>query len=87
MAADAAGVAFSYAFHIPAAVWDGSHSHSATTRVFVARGTLRIGYGATTDKRLAKSCPVGSYMVVPAGAIHFDGPDEDAVIIGTATGR
>lgn len=82
---DTPGVAF-YAFYIPAAVWDGPHAHSATARVFVAKGTLRIGYGTTTDERLARSYPAGSYVVVPAGAVHFDGADEDTVIIGTAIG-
>jgi len=79
-------VAFSYAFSIPASVWDGPHSHSATARVFVVKGTLRIGYGTVLDKRRAIAYPAGSYVVVPAGAIHFDGSDEDTVIIGTAVG-
>ena len=81
-----AGAAFSYAFYIPAAAWDGSHYHSATARVFVAKGTLRIGYGTDADREKAKSYPAGSYVVVPAGAVHFDGSDEETIIIGTASG-
>ena len=46
-----------YAFGIPAGVWDGPHSYGATARVFVARGTLRIGYGASNDKVAAKALP------------------------------
>jgi len=83
---DEPGTAFTYAFSIPAGVWDGPHSHSATARVFVARGTLRIGYGASNDKAAARSYPAGSFIVVPAGAVHYDGADEDTVIIGTAVG-
>lgn len=83
---DRSGTAFAYAFSIPAGVWDAPHSHSAAARVFVARGTLRIGYGASNDKAAAKSYPAGSVIVVPAGAIHYDGADEDTVIIGTAVG-
>ncbi len=83
---DQPGTAFTYAFSIPAGVWDAPHSHSATARVFVARGTLRIGYGASNDKAAAKSYPAGSVIIVPAGAIHYDGADEDTVIIGTAVG-
>ena len=67
-------------------MWDAPHSHSATARVFVARGTLRIGYGNVVDHGRAKAYPTGSYVVVPANAVHFDGSDEDTVIIGTATG-
>ena len=83
---DVPGKAFTYAFSIPAGVWDAPHRHSATARVFVARGTLRIGYGASNDKAAARSYPAGSVIVVPAGAIHYDGADEDTVIIGTAVG-
>lgn len=83
---DKAGTAFSYAFFIPAGVWDSPHRHSATARVFVARGILKIGYGSIADKSKVKSYPTGSYVVVPAGAVHFDGSDEDTMIIGTAIG-
>lgn len=83
---DEAGVPFSYAFFIPAGVWDRPHYHSATARVFVAKGTLRIGYGPTMDKGKATAYPAGSYVVVSAGAVHFDGSDEDTLIIGTAIG-
>jgi quercetin dioxygenase-like cupin family protein len=83
---DRPGTAFTYAFSIPAGVWDAPHSHSATARVFVARGTLRIGYCASNNKAAARSYPAGSVIVVPAGAVHYDGADEDTVIIGTAVG-
>lgn len=83
---DTAGVAFSYAFFIPAGVWDAAHSHMATARVFVARGTLRLGYGNRLAKDRAVAYPAGSYLVVPAGARHFDGSDVDTIIIGTAVG-
>lgn len=83
---DRAGVAFSYAFFVPAGVWDAAHSHAATARAFVARGSLHLGYGTTLDKARAKVLPAGSYLVVPAGAAHFDGSDVDTLIIGTAVG-
>lgn len=82
----AADQPFTYAFFIPAGVWDSAHSHSTTARVFVARGELRIGYGKTSDPAQARSYPAGSYVLVPAGAVHFDGADVDTVIIGVATG-
>ena len=83
---DTPGTQFSYAFYIPAKVWDAPHSHSATARVFVAKGILRIGYGSSADKTKAVSYPAGSYALVPAGAVHYDGADEETVIIGTAIG-
>jgi quercetin dioxygenase-like cupin family protein len=83
---DQSGTQFSYAFFIPAGVWDASHSHTADARVFVARGTLYLGYGGKLNRDKAKAFPAGSYLLVPAGAVHFDGSDTDTLIIGTATG-
>ncbi|MCD7097865.1 cupin domain-containing protein [Stenotrophomonas sp. MMGLT7] len=83
---DRAGVPFSYAFFIPAGSWDAPHFHSATARIFVVRGVLRIGYGASADRDAAQAYPAGSYLVVPAGAVHYDGAAEDTTIIGTAIG-
>jgi hypothetical protein len=83
---DRAGVPFTYAFFIPAGVWDGPHRHAATARVVVAKGRLHIGYGEHTDKASAAVFPAGSVVIVPAGAAHFDGSDEDTIIIGTAVG-
>jgi quercetin dioxygenase-like cupin family protein len=83
---DRPGVPFSYAFFIPAGGADAAHSHAATARVFVARGTLWLGYGDRLDRRKTRKYPAGSYLVVPAGARHFDGADVDTIIIGTATG-
>lgn len=83
---DTPGAAFSYAFFIPAGTWDGPHRHSATARVFVARGTLRLGYAGRSDKAAARRFPAGSYLLVPAGAVHFDGALEETIIIGTAMG-
>ncbi|OYU16370.1 MAG: hypothetical protein CFE37_01450 [Alphaproteobacteria bacterium PA4] len=80
------GTAFTYAFFIPAGAWDGPHTHSATARVVVARGTLRLGYGNVLDKARVQAFPTGSVLIVPAGARHFDGASEDTIIIGTAVG-
>ncbi|MEI6418427.1 MAG: cupin domain-containing protein [Sphingomonadales bacterium] len=77
---------FSYAFSLPGGTWDKPHSHSQTARIFVQKGTLKLGWGAQMDKAKAQSYPAGSYIVVPAGAVHFDGADEDTVIIGVASG-
>lgn len=82
----APGEMFSYAFFIPAGVYDGPHSHSAAAYLHVAAGTLRLGYGPVLEPGAARSYPSGSFLYVPAGAVHFDGADVDTVIVGTATG-
>ena len=50
------------------------------------RGRLSIGDGDTPDHSQARRYPAGSYVVVPGGRHHFDGADEDTVIIGVAAG-
>jgi hypothetical protein len=81
-----AGGAFTYAFFIPAGVWDGPHWHSTTARVFVMRGALGLGYGDRLDRASARTFGAGALVVVPGGARHFDGADVDTIIIGVATG-
>lgn len=83
---DQPGQAFSYAFHIPAGFWDAPHSHTADARVFVVSGNLRLAYGDSFDRSATRSFGPGSYVLVPAGAVHYDGADEDTLIIGTAVG-
>lgn len=81
-----AGTAFSYAFSIPAGTWDPPHWHTADARVVVVAGELRIGYGDRLEQSRAAGCGVGSFLTVPAGAVHFDGADIDTIILGVATG-
>jgi len=85
-ARDAKGAAFSYAFFIPAGFRDPAHWHTADARVFVVRGTLLLGYGDHLEEARMEAFPAGSYVLVPAGARHFDGSDEDTLILGTAIG-
>ena len=80
------GEQFSYAFAVPGGVWDAPHSHPVDAHVVVTSGTLLLGYGHVHDRAAAHAYPAGSYLFVPAGAVHFDGADQDTVIIGVATG-
>lgn len=70
----------------PAGFWDLPHSHSADAHLVIARGELRLGYGDRLDRRAAQRFPVGSLLHVPAGAVHFDGAEEETVLLGTAVG-
>jgi quercetin dioxygenase-like cupin family protein len=83
---DAPGEAFAYAFAIPAGFWDPPHVHSADAHVTVVRGALRLGFGIRLDTAAARVLRAGESIVVPGGAAHFDGSDEDTVIVGTAVG-
>lgn len=81
-----AGVTFSYAFFIPAGVFDAPHTHLADAHLHVARGELRLGYGTAFDPDHTSVFPAGSFLFVPRGAVHFDGAFDDTILIGTATG-
>lgn len=80
------GTPFSYAFFVPAGVWDMPHSHVAAAHLVVARGELRLAYGPVLDRAAARGYPAGSFLYVPAGAVHFDGAEQDTVLLGTAVG-
>lgn len=82
----ASGVQFTYAFAIPPLVFDKPHSHCADAHVFVASGELMLGYGESFEWSQLRRYPVGSFLWVPAGAVHFDGAETETVILGTATG-
>jgi hypothetical protein len=78
--------AFSYAFFIPAGFWDPPHWHSQDTRVFVVSGALWLGQGLVFDRSRLSRRTAGSFLLAPADIPHFDGSDEDTLIIGVASG-
>jgi hypothetical protein len=45
-----------------------------------------LGYGHKLDPATADRHPTGSFLDVPAGAVHYDGADQDTVLLGTAVG-
>lgn len=84
---DQHGQAFTYAFFVPAGVWDAAHYHTADARIVIIQGELALGYGDTVDIATAKNYPFGSYLLVPAYAVHYDGATAtDTILIGTAVG-
>ena len=83
---DVVGEAFTYAFFIPAGFWDPTHWHTADARITVLKGTLYLGYGDFHNEQALQAFGVGSYVLVPANAKHFDGSFKDTLIIGTAIG-
>ncbi len=80
------GVTFTDAFFIPSGVWDEPHSHIADAHLVVAQGELRLGYGNSLDRGFAARYPAGSFLYVPGNAVHFDGAEEDTILLGTAVG-
>jgi hypothetical protein len=83
---DRAGETFVYAFQMPAGFRDPPHWHTSDAHVVVLDGTLLLGYGDTGDPTSLELFPQGSELLVPAGARHYDGSDQETVIVGRATG-
>lgn len=83
---DEPGVAFTYAFFLPAGFWDAPHWHSADARIFVISGRLKLAYDTSFDRTRTEEFGPGTMALVPANAVHYDGSDEDTLIIGTAVG-
>lgn len=80
------GKAFSYAFFLPDGKWVTPHWHCADARVFVASGTLLLGYGERFDKNATQKFTPGSYLLVPYKVSHFEGAEGDVIIFGTGAG-
>jgi hypothetical protein len=80
------GLVFTYAFLIPPGFWDPPHWHTQTAHVFVAKGTLQLGYGSVHDRAALIAFPAGAFVEVPADARHFDGAEEETIIFGVACG-
>lgn len=83
---DRPGTLFTYAFLLPGGVWAPPHFHSQAAHVAVLKGTLKLGFGSKADRSLARAIPAGQFFVVPANQPHFEGSDDECLIVGTAMG-
>lgn len=57
------------------------HYHSTDRHVTVISGTWHTGTGSELDRDAMVPLPPGSYMMHPAGGIHYDGSKEGEVIV------
>lgn len=80
------GELFSYAFWLPGKVWAPVHRHSQTAHVAVLKGTLQLGFGPIADWRRTVRVPAGQFFIVRAGQWHYEGSDDECLIVGTAMG-
>lgn len=80
------GQVVTYAFHLPAGAWFPAHTHQTAARVFVLKGVLLLGEGPVSDRAKARRILAGEAVLVPGGLVHFEGAEEDTVIVGVATG-
>lgn len=83
---DRPGTLFTYAFWLPGGAWAPAHHHSQTAHVAVMRGALRLGFGPLVDRARTTRVRAGEFFIVRAGQWHYEGADEDCLILGTALG-
>ncbi len=65
----------------PPHVMDRPHTHSQDRHVTVIEGNWVAGTGARFDPGAATPMPAGSYMLHPAGGIHWDGSNSDSAAV------
>jgi mannose-6-phosphate isomerase-like protein (cupin superfamily) len=80
------GEPFTYAFWMPPGVWVPAHTHSQQAHVAVLKGRLLLGFGKKLDKRRTNAIPAGQFFIVRAGVPHYEGCEEETLIIGSALG-
>ena len=83
---EAAGKQFTYALFIPSGFVGKAHHHSGDLRIAVVHGELFLGMGSKVSKRKMKRFPKGSYLLIPAGAPHYEAAKNRTVVISTAVG-
>lgn len=83
---EAAGKQFTYAMLFPPGFVGRAHRHSEDLRIAVVRGELFLGMGSKVSRRKMKRFPEGSYLLIPAGAPHYEATKKTTVVISTAIG-
>ena len=62
-------------------VFSSPHYHSTDRHVTVIKGTWYTGADASFDRDKTVPLGPGSYMLHPAGAVHYDGAKDEEVIV------
>jgi len=83
---EAAGEQFTYALFLPPGYVGRAHHHSGDLRVAVVHGELLFAMGSKVSMPRMKRFPKGSYLLIPAGAPHYEATKRNTVVISTATG-
>ena len=65
----------------PAGASRSPHSHDQDRFITVIEGTWYAGTDASHDMNKTVAIPAGGFMKHPAGAVHYDGAKDKAVIV------
>ncbi|MBI1980720.1 MAG: cupin domain-containing protein [Methylocystis sp.] len=62
------------------------HTHPTAEFVTIISGAFSFGRGQTADRASVEKLPAGSFILMPAGVLHYVFVDEDSVLQINATG-
>lgn len=65
----------------PAGASSSPHHHSRDRFITVIEGTWYAGTDASHDMNKTVAIPAGGFMKHPAGAVHYDGAKDKAVVV------
>ena len=65
----------------PAGASSSPHYHSQDRFITVIEGTWYAGTDASHDMNKTVAIPAGGFMKHPAGAVHYDGAKDSAVVV------
>ena len=65
----------------PPGRFSAPHYHDQDRFVTVISGVWHTGTGPSGDRDDTVPLPAGSYMMHPAGAVHYDGAKDEAVVV------
>jgi quercetin dioxygenase-like cupin family protein len=71
---------------LPDGFWIAAHHHPSDKRVNVISGTLLLGFGDVEDPTDTWELPAGSFTVVPAGSVHYEGTRGETIVQFSAVG-
>lgn len=66
--------------------WIAPHWHPNPKRVVVLSGTVLMGLGESGDTSRVKALPAGSFALVPARTVHYEGAQGETVVLFTGEG-
>jgi quercetin dioxygenase-like cupin family protein len=67
--------------NFPPNVFSRPHKHREDRHIVVLKGTWYMGTGDKFDLSKAVPMPVGSYIKHPAGEVHWDGANDEEVVL------
>jgi hypothetical protein len=77
---------YSVIYRVADGHWIAPHWHPYLKRVVVLSGTLLMGSGESGDTSHVTALPAGSFSIVPAKTVHYEGAKGQTMVLFTGQG-